>query len=73
MHGQGILRCNEIAVSLEGFGLALAALAQAGRGREVPIALENNPLTQSEREATLAEIRRHNPGIDLDFWENILS
>jgi hypothetical protein len=31
------------------------------------------PLTQSEKEAALAAIQRDNPGVEMDFWQNLLS
>jgi hypothetical protein len=71
-HGEGRWDPTPVAVSLEGFGKALAVLAQAARGREYAKALEENPLTQPERESVLAAIRNENPGIDLEFWEIVL-
>ena len=38
--------------------------------RETPMALEKNPLTLAERQATIADIKHHNPGVSLDFWDN---
>jgi len=69
IHGEGEWNAKQIAVSLEGFGHALSIVADVARGRERPIALENNPLTQSEKEITLTSIRRYNPDIELEFWE----
>jgi hypothetical protein len=73
MHGEGIWDPEQIAASLEGFGKALSAVTRIARGREHPVALENNPLTQSERDAALAEIPLQDQEIDLEFWENLLS
>jgi hypothetical protein len=73
IHGEGRWDAKQIAVSLEGFGRALSPVADIAKGREYPVALENNPLTQFEKESTLAAIRRDNPGVDLEFWEILLS
>ncbi len=71
-HGEGRWDAKQIAVSLEGFGRALSAIADVAKGREYPVALGKNPLTTSERETTLDAIRSSNPGVDLEFWEIIL-
>jgi hypothetical protein len=73
VHGEGSWEPTKIAVSLEAFGLALSAIANVAKGREHPVALESNPLTPSEKEATLAAIGRDNPGLELTFWELLLS
>lgn len=62
-----------IAVSLRAFGKALSAIATVAKGREYPVALEQNPLSRPEEEAALATIRQHNPKIDLGFWQTLLS
>jgi hypothetical protein len=73
MHGEGTWEAKNIAVSLLAFGRALSALAEVSKGRENPVALENNPLPDIEKEAILAAIRRDNPGLDVDFWEMLLT
>lgn len=55
------------------FGRALAIVAAISKGREHPLALERNPLLLHEREIALGKIRRDNPGVDLGFWEILLS
>ena len=72
-HGEGRWDPRPVAFSLEGFGKALSILAEAAIGREGANALETNPLTQSEKESILAAIRYENPGIDLEFWEIVIS
>jgi hypothetical protein len=37
------------------------------------VALENNPLTESEKESALAAIRHSNPGVAMEFWVTLLS
>jgi hypothetical protein len=56
IHGEGEWNAKQIAVSLEGFGHVLSIVADVARGREHPVALENNPLAQSGKEITLASI-----------------
>lgn len=73
IHGDGDWEPSPIAVSLGSFGRALSAVANIARGRENPAALEANPLTAAEREATLDAIQRDNPGLDLAFWELLLT
>ena len=73
IHGEGTWEAKQIAVSLESFGQALVAVAEVAKGRETPVALENNPLTPIERQATIAAIKNHNPSVVLDFWESAIS
>ena len=73
MHGEGSWEAIRIADSLEGLGHALSAVVDVSKGRENPVALENNLLNQHEKELTLATIKRYNPNADLDFWETMLS
>jgi hypothetical protein len=73
IHGEGSWNAKRVAVSLEAFGRALLSVANIAKGRENPLALKNNPLEQLEKEATLSFIRRDNPGVDLEFWEILLS
>jgi hypothetical protein len=73
IHGEGPWEANRIADTLVGFAHALSTIANVAKGREYPVALENNPLNQHEKEATLAAIQQHNPSADLSFWQNLLS
>lgn len=73
MIGQGRWDPVCIAVSLTAFGHTLSVIAIVAKGREYPVALEQNPLTQSEKDTALATIRKHNPRIDLEFWQTLLS
>jgi len=71
--GKGRWDPQRIAVSLVGFAHGLSAIAAVAQSREHPVALEQNPLTQSEKDNALATIYQHNPNMDVSFWENILS
>ncbi|HWZ43515.1 MAG TPA: hypothetical protein VNW97_08550 [Candidatus Saccharimonadales bacterium] len=73
MIGQGRWDRQRIAVSLTGFSHALSAIAAVAEGREHPVTLEQNPLTQSEGDNVLASIRQQNPNMDVRFWETLLS
>ena len=72
MHGEGTWDPSQIAVSFESFLSALARVRKASAGRETPVALENNPLSDSERSDLLASIAAANPGCELAFWESWL-
>ena len=72
VHGEDQWEPVCIAVSLAGFGQALSAIANLGKGRENPTALEENPLPESEKDKALASIRRSNPTAELEFWELLL-
>jgi hypothetical protein len=73
IHGEGSWDAEQIAVSLIAFGRALSTISAVSRGREYPVALESNPLAQSEKEAILAVIQSDNPSLDLEFWGRLLS
>ena len=71
-HGEGRWDPIPIAVSLSGLREALITVAKVSTGRENPTALKQNPISSEERDLAFEEIRRHNPGIDLDFWALML-
>jgi hypothetical protein len=73
VHGEGRWEANRISDSLGGFAHALSAIAKVAKGREHPVALENKPLSQHEKDATLATIQQHNSSAGLSFWQNLLS
>jgi hypothetical protein len=73
MIGKGRWDAVPIAVSLQAFGRALSAIAAVAEGRENPVALEQTPLPESEKDRVLAAIRQHNPQIGLDFWQILLT
>jgi len=73
MHGEGSWEPQPIAKSLQTLAIALRAIKDISVGREHPVALEQNPLSDSERLQVLQTIRQANNGeIGLDFWEGIL-
>lgn len=70
----GADRCDPvpIAASLTGLREALAVIGRTATGRENPVALEENPILEAERQSALKEIGGHNPGIDVSFWAMML-
>lgn len=73
MHGEGEWSPQMIAESLEAFGASLQAVKEISAGREDPAALEQNPLSDNDRERVLERIKSANRSeMDLDFWAAIL-
>jgi len=73
MHGEKSWVPLHVALSLNSFASALSALLVVAHARENPVALEQNPLTPSEKARFLNAIRQQNPKMDLDFWETLLN
>jgi len=73
MTGKGRWDPIPIAISLQGFANALSAVAALAKGRENPAALEQNPITISEKNIALAIIRQQNPDIEISFWDTLLT
>jgi|SRR5215468_12544258 len=71
--GMGRWDPRPVAVSLEAFAHSLSAVAAVAHGRENPVLLEQNPLTESDKKALLATIQICNLGMDVSYWEAILS
>lgn len=71
-HGEGQWNPYPISVSILAFQATLQAVAQIACGRESPVAIENNPLPDELRDATLSAISALNPGMDIDYWELFL-
>jgi hypothetical protein len=67
-HGMGAWEPELIATSLSKFIEIMKLLAIVSQGRENPVALENNPLTDEEKEKVLSQIMDQNSGIDGSFW-----
>jgi hypothetical protein len=73
MHGEGSWEPYAIAKSLQAFAVALKEIKRASTGREYPVALENNPLPDEERDRILDMIRTASgDGINLEFWRLIM-
>lgn len=73
MHGEGSWEPLPIAKSLEVFAATLRAIREISVGREYPVALENNPLSEDQRQSVLRAIRKINDDeIEMGFWEAML-
>jgi hypothetical protein len=68
MHGEGEWEPALVADSFAGFVTALETVAAAGQGRENPVQLEANPLSDDERQRILQTIANANPGALPEFW-----
>ena len=73
MHGEGEWEPDAVATTLDGFFAALTALAAIAEGREFPVALDENPLSDDERTQFLQAVGAANPGIDLWYWEQTIA
>jgi hypothetical protein len=71
--GKGRWDPKPVAISLKAFSHSLSAIADVAKGREYPVALKQNPLTEGEKEAVLSTIRHQNPKLDISFWEILLT
>jgi hypothetical protein len=71
--GQGCWDPERIAITLSAFAEAFSLIVAASWGREHPVALEQNPFSEFEKDTILSTIRQGNPGIDIAFWENLLT
>jgi hypothetical protein len=70
MHGQGEWNPEIIATSLVGFAEAVALLARLAKGRESPVALQSNPVSQAERRAFLDQVRKVT-GLNAPYWSQL--
>jgi hypothetical protein len=73
MHGEGEWDPDPVATTLDAFFAALTALAAIAEGREFPVALDENPLSEDERTQFLQAVGAANPGIDLSYWEQTIA
>ena len=72
-HGAGSWEPRLIATELRSFAAAMRELATLANGRENPVRLEQNPISQSERANVLERIQGDNPNIDETFWQDLLT
>ncbi|MGH7719327.1 MAG: hypothetical protein ACREON_10845, partial [Gemmatimonadaceae bacterium] len=71
-HGDGTWLPERIADGILSFCRALHLLRYVAPGRETPVALETNPVPESEQRRILSRIEDENPYSSLDFWESWL-
>jgi hypothetical protein len=67
-HGMGEWEPELIATSFDNFIEIIKLLMPISQGREDPVALEKNPLTDEDKENLLSQIMDINNGIDGSFW-----
>jgi hypothetical protein len=74
LHGQGQWEPSTIAPSLSGFFKGIQELNRLALGREDPVSLEANPISDSEKSAFLEKIGQINgaDGEMMPFWELML-
>jgi hypothetical protein len=68
-HGMGEWDPVPIASSFQHFIQILTRLQSLARGRENPVQLDENPVTDTEIDSLLNFIKRGSPDVDLTFWE----
>jgi len=68
-HGMGEWMPRLIAFSFRHFIDILHQVQRIARGRETPVAMARNPLSDIEREEVLSFIRLNNPDVYMTFWE----
>ncbi len=69
MHGMGTWAPKRIADTLESLRQIIDEFAKLSVGRENPVSLEANPISNSLRNEVLEKVRRLSPSADLEFWE----
>lgn len=67
-HGMGSWDPTLIAESFDGFVAALVKVHQLSRGREHPVALEQNPLTPEELDGLVKALRVCGGEASVEFW-----
>jgi hypothetical protein len=71
-HGTGEWSPRLIAFTFSHFVQILQRLQALARDRANPLALEQHPITASERASFIDFIRTQSPNIDFPFWEMLL-
>jgi|GEM_PF-377868 len=67
-HGEGSWEPEKIAISFDSFVKALTYMSEVSKDRENPEKLENNPLSEEEKESVVKRITSDNGGFCPDFW-----
>lgn len=69
-HGEGTWNPIMVSFSFRGFIQALGEINDIAEGRRSPVQLEQNPLSDAERETALSKIAEMNGGVFFEFWES---
>ncbi|MGA2048116.1 MAG: hypothetical protein ABSG96_10505 [Terracidiphilus sp.] len=73
IHGEGSWEPTAIAISIEAFANIYNEFVRISKGRSNPVELEDNPLSEGERESYLNRIDKLNNGqLDSEFWDAML-
>ena len=73
LHGESAWEPQPVAISIAVFARAFEELARTAKGRSNPLERENNPLSDSERDAFLRRVAELNDGqFEPDFWAALL-
>lgn len=68
MIGMGQWERKQIAKNLQQFIESLELLSAIAVGRETPVLLEQNPISEVDKSRILNKIRDNNPDADIEFW-----
>jgi hypothetical protein len=69
IHGEGNWEPTLIADSFEKFIKNIECIKDISTGRENPVKLENNPISEVEKKKILKKIIKNDPKTDVSFWE----
>ncbi|MBL8022238.1 MAG: hypothetical protein JNM27_21360 [Leptospirales bacterium] len=70
MHGEGSWNPDIVSTTFDGFSEALLVLEKLAKGREHPVGLESNPISEKERTRFLAQVARL-AGTESNYWSLI--
>ena len=72
MHGEDIWELTMIADSFENFIEILGCIQKLSVGRENPVAIEANPLSDEEVDNLISKIETNNIKSEIWYWESLL-
>ena len=72
MHGMGEWLEEKIADSFHGFIKGLELISGIAVGRESPVLLDQNPISDEDIRQTITRIEQENPTSNIEFWELLL-
>jgi hypothetical protein len=72
MHGMGKWLEEKIADSFHGFIKGLELISEIAVGRESPVLLDQNPISDEDIRQTITRIEQENPTSNMEFWELLM-
>lgn len=72
IHGEGNWEPTLIADSFKKFIKNIECMKDISTGRENPVKLKNNPISEVEKKKIIKRISRNDSKTDVSFWENWL-